>query len=198
MRALARAVDKAEQLLLALLLQQELQTVPPRGVEQALHHRLLRRPHIAVVIGVTEAQNLDHLIAGPFQEPAVVRPQRRLEREGPGAGPFHWPTEPEALPLGCAERAPKPSIAENTVSGPTVPHLERRLEAELLEHADPIRRGTLHLLELCLVIGGKDPHLRPVAIPIGRPVHLLELGVVAQVLADDAAREEELQLLPLG
>ena len=48
------------------------------------------------------------------------------------------------------------------------------------------------------MIEGKDPHLRPVAMPIGRPVHLLELGVVAQVLADDAAREEELQLLPAG
>ena len=55
-------------------LQQELQTVPSRGVEQPLHHRLLRRPHFVVVIRVTEAENLDHLIAGPFREPAVVRP----------------------------------------------------------------------------------------------------------------------------
>ena len=38
----------------------------------------------------------------------------------------------------------------------------------------------------------------PVPVPVGRPVDLLELGVVAQVLADDTALEEELQLRQRG
>ena len=77
-------------------------------------------------------------------------------------------------------------------------HLQRGLEAKPLERADPIRRRALHLLELRSVIEGKDPHIRPVAMPIGRPVHLLELGIVAQVLADDAAAKKNRNSSQLG
>ena len=94
--------------------------------------------------------------------------------------------------------AAEPVVAEDAVAGAAVPHLERRPEAELLEGADLLGRGPVHLLELHPVVEGEDPHLRPVAamlaLPVGRPVHLLERRVVAQVGADDAAGEEELEL----
>ena len=52
------------------------------------------------------------------------------------------------------------------------------------------------LLELHPVVEGEDPHLGPGVQPVGGPVDLLELGVLAQRRGPDAALEEEPQLLP--
>ena len=62
----------------------------------------------------------------------------------------------------------------------------------------PIRSGDApgSLLELRAVVEGEDSHFGPVPVPVGGPMDLLELGVVAQVLAHDPSLEEELQLLP--
>ena len=56
-------------------LQEQFQTVSPCCVEQAQHRRLLIRPHRIVVVGMTEAEHLDDLVAGPFREAAIVRPK---------------------------------------------------------------------------------------------------------------------------
>ena len=95
-------------------------------------------------------------------------------------------------------RAAEPVVAEDAVAGAAVRDLERGLQAELLEGADLLGRRAVHLLELHPVVEGEDPHLRPVAamlaLPVGRPVHLLQRRVVPEVGADDAAAEEELEL----
>ena len=57
-------------------------------------------------------------------------------------------------------------------------------------------RGALHLLDLHAVVEGEDAHLGPVAGAVGGPVHLFELGVLAQGGVADAAVEEELELGP--
>ena len=146
---------------------------------------------------MTKAEHLDDLVAGPFREAAIVRSQGWLERQRTGAGPFHRPTDPETSSLGSVERVgAEPAVTEDAVTTPISLHLERRLEAEALEGADPLGRRAGQLLELRAVVEGEDSHFGPVPVPVGGPVDLFELGIVAQVLADDPSLEEELQLLP--
>jgi hypothetical protein len=39
---------------------------------------------------------------------------------------------------------------------------------------------------------GEDAHLRPVEMPVRRPVHLFQLSIVADILPPDPAHEEKL------
>lgn len=94
------------------------------------------------------------------------------------------------------ERAPANSVvAEDSITGTPVLHLECRFKAKLLEGAALRRRVARHAFELHPVIEGEDSHLGPIAMPVGRPVYLLQRWIIAQVGAGHAALEEEIQLL---
>src|SRR5690606_28544382 len=93
------------------------------------------------------------------------------------------------------------AVAEQAVAGTATGHLEYRIEAELLEGADPLTRSTGcvgKVLQLLAMIEGKDAHHRPAALAGRRPVPLFEFAVEAERRILDAAIEEELQLVPAG
>src|SRR3546814_150930 len=91
-------------------------------------------------------------------------------------------------------------VTENAVTDAARLHAKRRVEAKLLEPGPLLRRKAFHLLQLHAVIESEHPHRRPVAIdprmPCGRPVQLLQFGIIAQIRPDYPALQEELQFLP--
>src|SRR5690606_27192796 len=91
-------------------------------------------------------------------------------------------------------------VTENTVAATARLHAKRRIEAKLLEPGPLLRREAFHLLQLHAVIESEHPHRRPVAIdprmPCGRPVQLLQFGIIAQIRPNHTALQEELQFLP--
>ena len=95
-------------------------------------------------------------------------------------------------------RPAEPVVAQDAITRTPVLDLERRLEAELLEGADLLGCGALHLLELHPVVEGEDPHLGPVPGAVRRPVDLLQRLVMPQVGSDDAAGEKEVELRQRG
>jgi hypothetical protein len=61
------------------------------------------------------------------------------------------------------QRRPSEALVAEDVAGAAVLHLERRLQAELLEGANPLGCRALYLLKLNPVVEGEDPRLRGVA-----------------------------------
>ena len=169
------------------------------GVEEAADGVFLRGLRRGVVVGVIEAEDLDDVFKRPFHEAAEIGAKLGFKGQGARAGPFDRATDPEAGAGGLEERvAAKAAVAKDAVAGLAVCHLEGGLEAKFLEGADLLRGGTFHLFELHPVVEGEDAHRRPVLVPVGRPVDLLQRRVLAERLFDDAALEEELQLFPGG
>ena len=71
-------------------LQQELQPIAPCGGEKPFHAGQLHFRGLLVVIRVTEDQELDHILAGPFAQPTKVFAQFRLEFDGTGTRKLGW------------------------------------------------------------------------------------------------------------
>ena len=146
---------------------------------------------------MAEAQHLHHVLARPFLEPAEVGPSSGSSVSGrePGHSAGRPIQSPE--PAGRVQRLrPMPVVAQDAIARPAVLHLQRCLEAELLE-APPFSRRVPSISSSCMRWSkAKILIARPVPVPVGGPVDLLQFGIVAQIGPHDPAVEEELQLLP--
>ena len=177
-------------------LQQELQLVAPRRLEQTFHGRFLTGARRRIVIRMAEAQHLDDFLARPFAQGAAIAAKLRLESQRTRARKLSRASDPQAGAGRRIERpAADPVVAKNTVARTAVLDLQRRLEAQLLEGAALFERIAFHLLQLLPMIEGEDAALRPVALTIGRPVDPFQLAVVSEVGPAHAAREEEFELI---
>ena len=169
-------------------------------MEKPRHRRLLFGLHRGVVVRVAEAQRLDHMAKRPFREPAVVRPDLRLKDQGARSGPFHRPPDPEPGARRAVKRGPPEApVAQDAVTGPPARDAKRRVKAQFLEGPDARGVGARvarHVLKLHAVVEGEDPHRRPVAVPVRRPVNLFQRDILAQRRVHDPARQEELQFVP--
>jgi hypothetical protein len=163
--------------------QQHFQPVAAAGVEQAQDGVFLFRLGFRVVVGVVEAQHLDHMLQRPFGQPAEIRADLGFQHQRARAGPFHRTPDPEAGARRLEQRiAAKAAVAEDAIAGLATRHLQRGLQAQLLEGADLGGGGPLHRLKLHPVVEGEDPHGRPVLVPVRRPMHLLQRRILAQGL----------------
>ncbi len=132
---------------------------------------------------MTEAKNLHDVVERPFLKPANVRAELGLQSERPRPRPFHRAPDPKTCSARRIKRVPAETrVAQDPVAGAAASNLQRGGKAKLLERADLLGRRALHLLQLHAVIEREDPDMRPVAVPIGRPVELFELFVLAKGL----------------
>ncbi len=156
-------------------LQQHFQPVAAAGVEQAADGVFLGGLGLGVVVGVVEAQDLDHMLQRPFLQAAEIGADLGFQRQRARAGPFDRTADPEAGACGLKQGvAAKAAVAEDAVAGLAVGDLQGGLQAQLLERADLCGGRTLHLLQLHAVVEGEDPHRRPVLVAVGRPVDLFQ------------------------
>ena len=73
---------------------------------------------LGVVVGVVEAQDLDHMFQRPFRQAAEIGADLGLQRQGARAGPFHRAPDPEAGARGPVQGvAAKAAVAEDAVAG---------------------------------------------------------------------------------
>jgi len=98
-----------------------------------------------VVIGMAEAQHLDHMLQRPFDQAAAILAQFGLQRQRAGTGPLGWTADPKAGSGGAPKRAAaRAAVAQDAVAGLAGGNLERRVKAQLLEGPDAgMRRACL-------------------------------------------------------